>query len=247
MPIPDPVSTFEQMTERTIPGLKTRDVEPVAEFYTALGFEITFQQTSPYRFLSVRRGGIELNFHGDRHFDPATSAHGCVVHTDRVDHLYAVFTEALAAHFGRVPLEGTPRVGSLQDMSYGVRQFLLIDPGGNTLQICQAISADQSHRPVPRETFARAVHMGALFADSKQDLEAAVKVLDRALGRTDEEPTAVQLVRLLVLRADVAIRQGDRGFAATLLNRVRGLELSADQREELADELRRAGELAVDG
>lgn len=51
--------------------------------------------------------------------------------------------------------------------------------------------------------------MGALFADSEQDLELAVRVLDRALQRTDEEPTAVQLVELLVLRADVAVRQSD--------------------------------------
>lgn len=71
-----------------------------------------------------------------------------------------------------------------------------------------------------------------------------MKVLDRALQRTDEQLTVVQLVKLLVLRADVAIRQGDPGLADELLTRVRTTEPSAPEREELVDELRRARELA---
>jgi hypothetical protein len=221
-----------------------RSIGPVAEFYTALGFEITFEQTTPYQYLGVRRGGIELNFYADKNFDPATSAHGCLVETDDVEYLYSAFTEGLKASFGKVPVRGVPRVGALKNMSYGVRQFLLTDPGGNTIQIAQEVSEDQHHRPAPKETFARAIHMGALFADSKQDLELAVKVLDRALHRTGSRPTAVQLVKLLVLRADVAVRLGQPDLADELLARVRATELSAPEREELVDELRRARELA---
>ena len=83
------------MTEKTIPRLMARSIEPVADFYTALGFEITFRQSAPYQFLSVERGGIGLDFYGDKKFDPASSAHGCLVNTDDVDSLYAVFTEGL--------------------------------------------------------------------------------------------------------------------------------------------------------
>ncbi|MGN2637763.1 bleomycin resistance protein [Nocardia takedensis] len=228
------------MTEKTIPLLRARSIDPVADFYTALGFEITYRQDKPYRFLSVRRGGVELNFHGDRTFEPAASTHGCLVDTDHVDHLYAVFTEALTEVFGAVPTGGIPRVGALKDTTYGVRQFLLIDPGGNTLQIAQRISDDQEHRPAPRSTFERAVHLGALYADSKQDLDAAVRILDRALGRTDERPTPVQLVKLLVLRADVGIRRGEVDLARNLLARVRAARVDGP---ELVDDLRRAAEL----
>ncbi|MFI6866563.1 bleomycin resistance protein [Nocardia sp. NPDC050406] len=228
------------MTEKTIPRLMTASIEAVAEFYTAVGFETTFRQTAPYQFLTVRRGGIELNFYGDKKFDPQTSTHGCLVDTDDVDYLYAVFTEGLRERFGSVPTQGVPRVGALKDMSYGVRQFLVVDPGGNTLQIAQAISADQRHRPLPKATFDRAIHMGSLFADAKQDMAMAAKVLDRALNRTDEEPTASQLVKLLVLRADVAVRQGDSMLARELLARVGTVEASGP---ELVDDLRRAAEL----
>lgn len=232
--------TVGGMTEKAIPLLMARSIEPVADFYAALGFEITFRQTAPYQFLSVQRGGVELNFYGDKEFDPESSAHGCLINTDDVDYLYAVFTGGLREAFGAVPTHGVPRVGALKDMSYGVRQFLMTDPGGNTIQVAQPISEDQRHRPLPKGTFDRAIHMGSLFADSKQDLELAVKVLDRALHRTDEEPTAVQLVKLLVLRADVAVRRGESGLAKELLARARAAGVSGP---ELADDLRRAAEL----
>lgn len=228
------------MTERTIPGLMAKSIDAVAEFYTAMGFEITFRQTAPYQFLTVKRGGIELNFYGDKKFDPTTSTHGCLVYTDDVDYLYAVFTEGLREAFGAVPSQGLPRVGALKNESYGMRQFLVTDPGGNTLQIAQPISEDQTHRPLPKATFDRAIHMGSLFADSKQDLELAVKVLDRALQRTDEKPTAVQLVKLLVMRADVAVRQNAPDLARELLARAR---TTGTEGPELADEFRRIAEL----
>ncbi|MFD8500201.1 VOC family protein [Amycolatopsis sp. NPDC059657] len=228
------------MTEKTIPRLMAQSIEPVADFYTALGFEITFRQTAPYQFLSVKRGGVELNFYGDTKFDPRSSTHGCLVDTDDVDYLYAVFTEGLRETFGSVPARGLPRIGALRNRTYGVREFLVTDPGGNTLQIAQPTSENQRHQPLPKTTFDRAIHMGSLFADSKQDLELAVKVLDRALSRTDEDPTEVQLVKLLVLRADVAVRQGERALARELLARARAARVSGP---ELADDLRRITEL----
>lgn len=228
------------MAEKTIPKLMAPSIRPVADFYAALGFEKTFQQTAPYEFLTVKRGGIELNFYGDKTFDPATSAHGCVVVTDEVDELYAFFASRLRNAYGSVPVAGVPRIGALADMSYGVRQFLMIDPGGNTIQIFQPISEDLNHRPLPRGTFERAIHTGSLYADSKQDLALARKVLDRALHQADEAPTAIQLVKLLVLRADVAVRQGEHALARELLDRAKGAGASEP---ELADVLRRASEL----
>ena len=151
-----------------------------------------------------------------------------------------LFTDGLQDAFGSVPVQGVRRIGALADMSYGMRQFLLIDPGGNTIQIAQPISEDQRHRPLPQETFDRAIHMGSLYADAKQDLDLAVKVLDRALHRTREKPTANQLVKLLVLRADVAVRQGEQDRARELLARARA---TATGYPDLVDVVPRAAEL----
>lgn len=130
-------------------------------------------------------------------------------------------------------------------MSYGTRQFLMSDPGGNCIRIGQRISEDQHHRPAPKETFARALHLASLFADSKEDPAGAAKILDRALGLDDERPTPVEPLRLLVLRADVAGRLDDQETAASSLAEAGAAEarLTAEERRSARDDLERLAEL----
>ncbi|MFE0028231.1 VOC family protein [Amycolatopsis sp. NPDC059021] len=234
------------MAEKTIPLLTCRTIQPVADFYTALGFAVTMLQKSPYPYLVVERGDIELQFLGMKNYDPAESLQGCYVLTDDVDSMYAAFRSGLKAFYGRIPSRGIPRIGPVKNMSYGLRQFLMTDPGGNSIRIGQSIDGSHEHRPPPKETFAKALHMATLFADSKEDLPGAAKILDRALGLTAERPAPPQLVRLLILRADVAQRQGNAALAAELLERARATELTEDERGEVRDVLRRADELSAE-
>ncbi|QCX80079.1 Bleomycin resistance protein [Streptomyces sp. YIM 121038] len=234
------------MADKTIPLLPCRSVQPVVDFYTALGFETTYLQKSPYAYAVVERGPVELQFFGMKQYDPAASYSGCYVLTDDVDALYAAFRAGLKAAYGKVPRRGLPRIGPLKDMSYGVRQFLMTDPAGNSIRVGQQLDEDQSHRPAPKETFARALHMADLFVDSKEDLEGAAKVIDRALALEDERPTPAQHLRLLVLRGDIAQRQGDDALAERLLERAAGIGLGAldeDEREAVRDALARLDEL----
>ncbi|MFI1682745.1 bleomycin resistance protein [Streptomyces sp. NPDC020607] len=231
------------MPEKMIPLLPCRAVQPVVDFYTALGFGTTFFQKSPYPYAVVERGRIELQFFAMKEYDPQQSYSGCYVVTDDVETLHAAFRAGLKAAYGRIPTRGLPRIGPLKDMSYGMRQFLMTDPGGNTIRVGQQISEDQSMRPAPRETFARALHMADLFADSKEDLPGAAKIIDRALGLTDERPTPEQELRLLVLRGDIARRLGDEGLAERLLTRAAGLPLTDAERESARDALARLAEL----
>ncbi|MFF3689895.1 bleomycin resistance protein [Streptomyces sp. NPDC002187] len=232
------------MTEKTIPLLPCRTIQPVVDFYTALGFETTFLQKSPYPYAVVERGPVQLQFFGMKQYDPAESYSGCYIVTDDVDTLHETFRAGLKAAYGKIPLRGLPRIGPLKDMSYGMRQFLMTDPGGNSVRVGQAISEDQSHRPAPRETFARALHMADLFADSKQDLPGAAKIIDHALALIpDERPTAVQHLRLLVLRGDIAQRLGDDEPARQFLGRAAALPLTDEERESAHDSLARLEEL----
>ncbi|MEW2387916.1 VOC family protein [Streptomyces venezuelae] len=231
------------MPEKMIPLLPCRTVQPVVDFYTALGFETTFFQKSPYPYAVVERGRIELQFFAMKEYDPQQSYSGCYVVTDDVETLYAAFRAGLKAAYGRIPSRGLPRIGPLKDMSYGMRQFLMTDPGGNSIRVGQQISEDQSMRPVPKGTFARALHMADLFVDSKEDLPGAAKIIDRALGLTDERPTPEQELRLLVLRADLARRLGDDGLADRLLARAAGVPLADAERESARDALARLAEL----
>ncbi|WP_328398137.1 VOC family protein [Streptomyces sp. NBC_00390] len=232
------------MTEKTIPLLPCRTIQPVVDFYTALGFETTFLQKSPYPYAAVERGPVQLQFFGMKQYDPAESYAGCYIVTDDVDTLHATFRAGLKAAYGKIPLRGLPRIGPLKDMSYGMRQFLMTDPGGNSIRVGQATSKDQSLRPVPKEPFDRALHMADLFTDSKQDLPGAAKIIDRALDLIpDARPTAVQHLRLLVLRGDIAQRLGDDEPARRFLDRAAALPLTDEERESVHDSLARLEEL----
>ncbi|AWT41079.1 MULTISPECIES: bleomycin resistance protein [Streptomyces] len=233
------------MRETTIPILPCRTIQPVLDFYTALGFAVTFQQKSPNPYAVVELRGIQLHFFAMKHYEPAESYSTCYIRTDDVDGLYEAFRTGLKAAYGRVPTRGLPRIGTLKDTSYGMRQFLVTDPGGNCLRIGQQTSQDQRHRPAPTEPFARALHHASLFADSKEDPAGAAKIIDRVLRLEDGQPTPVQLLRLLVLRADVAVRLGDEATARTALTRAAAVQLTDRERRSVSDDLRRLEELST--
>ncbi|MEZ7003708.1 bleomycin resistance protein [Streptomyces sp. AD55] len=231
------------MGEKTIPILPCRTIEPVLDFYATLGFEVTFHQRSPNPYAAVQRGGIQLQFFGMKQYEPSESFSTCYVQTDDVDGLHKAFRARLKAAHGRIPTRGLPRIGALKDTSYGVRQFLMTDPGGNCIRIGQQTSDDQRHRPAPKETFSRALHHASLLADSKEDPAGAAKIIDRTLRLDDERPMPVQLLRLLVLRADVAARLGDEETATSMLAMATAIHLTAEERESVHDDLERLEEL----
>lgn len=231
------------MGEKTIPILPCQTLQPLLDFYEALGFEVAFRQRSPNPYAVVVRGGIELQFFGLKRYDPAQSHSTCYVRTDDVDGLYTAFRAGLRKTYGRIPTRGLPRLGPLKDMSYGMRQFLMTDPGGNCVRIGQPTSEDQSHRPAPEEPVARALHLASLLADSKDDPAGAARVVDRALREDAERPSGAELLHLLVLRADVALRLGDEETATGALARAAAVELTDEERHTAHDALLRLEDL----
>jgi catechol 2,3-dioxygenase-like lactoylglutathione lyase family enzyme len=232
------------MTERTIPILPCRSIDDVLAFYEALGFAVTYRQERPNTYAVVARGAIEVQFFVLKDLEPAASYSTCYVLTSDVDGLYGAFTAGLRASLGRVPTRGIPRIGPVRDMSYGVRQFIVVDPGGNYIRIGQPIEA----RPLPTAETAgrleRALVAAVTLADSRSDDAGATKVLDAAFA--EDPPTAGAVaVRALVLRADVAHRLGDDAGARRFLRDARAIELDEAGAGEAADDLRRAEELAI--
>jgi catechol 2,3-dioxygenase-like lactoylglutathione lyase family enzyme len=237
----------EETTEITIPILPCQSMDETLEFYGALGFAVTYRQKRPNTYAVVGRGGVELHFFVLRGLDPASSYGTCYVKTADVDALYETFRAGLRQAFGRVPSRGMPRIGALKDMSYGVRQFVVVDPGGNHIRIGQPLeSAEGWAHSGPSEAsptrLSKALHAATLLGDSKGDDAAAAKVLDLALARDEPEPGRVR-VRALILRADLAVRVGDDRLAGRLLADVRKVEIGGEELEALGDDLRRARDL----
>jgi hypothetical protein len=233
------------MAERMIPILPCRSIGELADFYESLGFTAYQRQTRPNPYIALRRNGFELHFYGTKAHDPATAYNTCYVTTDDVDILYEAFRAGLKQSLGRIPLRGLPRIGPLKDMAYGVRQFLLTDPAGNCIRIGQPTGGSLDHPELPEERVAKALHLAVMLADSKEDVPAGARVLDRLLDGHPEQPVPPDsLYRALILRADYALRLGDPERAGALLAIAGTVELTGTQRIAVADDRDRAAELA---
>ncbi|MEU7665834.1 VOC family protein, partial [Streptomyces lincolnensis] len=64
------------------------------------------------------------------------------------------------------------------------------------------------------------------------------------LGLEGERPTPAQLVRLLVLRADVAGRLGDETTAVSALKKAAAVQLTDEERQSVSGDLERLKDLA---
>ena len=230
------------MTERTIPILPCRSIDDVLAFYEALGFEVTYRQERPNTYAIVRRGGIELQFFVLKALDPANSYSSCYVLVSDVDSLYRAFGEGLRTAYGRLPSRGIPRIGALKDMTYGVRQFVVVDPGGNHIRIGQPIALQPPPRAESAGRLERAFVAAVALADSKMDDEAAARVLEAAFAANTAEPPTT-MVRALILRADIAWRMGEPERALAWLSDARQIDLDAVDRAEIKDDLQRARDL----
>ncbi|MFE7424023.1 bleomycin resistance protein [Streptomyces sp. NPDC057545] len=234
------------MVEKTVPILPCPAIRELVEFYEHLGFTVTHLQTRPNPYAALAYGdGIELQFFGHKAVVPAESWSTCYIVTDRVDELYENFRAWLKAALGRVPTRGIPRIGQLKDTSYGLRQFLMTDPGGNCIRIGQPIGESFEHSPAPEEPFARALHNAWLIGVSKENPGQGARILDHAL--TKETPARpAEHYRALILRADLAVQLDDPATARARLTEAAELPLHESDREALADDIRRASDLTAE-
>jgi hypothetical protein len=135
-----------------------------------------------------------------------------------------------------------PRIGALKDMSYGVRQFLVTDPGGNIIRIGQPLAATDGAGAPPTTRLGKALEAANLLMHSRLDPETTAKVIDSTLA-DDSEAADVLVAQARILRAEAAHAMGDNELAAELLRDVATIQLEATDREAIADDLARADEL----
>jgi hypothetical protein len=81
-----------------------------------------------------------------------------------------------------------------------------------------------------------------LLADHKGDYAAAAQTLDTALAK-DTRSSPTERLQALVMRIGYAITLDDRATAKKLLDTMRGIELTPDEREQLAETLQTADDL----
>lgn len=229
----------------TIPLLPCVSLAETLDFYRALGFEVTYQQTSPNPYAVVRRTDFELHFFGLKALEPSTAFSTCLVVMPEVETLHAAFAEALRRTLGRLPVSGIPR---LTRMKPGQGRFTLVDLSGNSLIFVRRQKAgaeepyDAPPGAEPQSRLQKALAAAARLRDFKTDDVAAAKVLDVALARN--EPAApVDRARALAARAELAVALGDDERARALHAELRQLPLSREERERFRVELSAAEDL----
>lgn len=122
-----------QQYDLAIPTLPCRSVNATVEFYKRLGFEGgAHELNGDYAILC--RGTVELHFFTHRELVPAESSSGCYVRVLDVESVYLSFSSS------QLPRAGIPRMDTLEDKPWGLREFAVVDPDGNLLRIGQVIS-----------------------------------------------------------------------------------------------------------
>ncbi|WP_040796743.1 glyoxalase [Nocardia higoensis] len=231
------------MTDSPVPVLWTSNSSATLDFYRALGYTVTHEQTRPYVYLAVALDGCELHFSPPpREIAVPLETVRCLVMVDDVAARHRAFTEGMRAAYGKVLAKGCPRITRFRP---GRSRFSLVDPDGNTVLFIQ--------RDEPRDVeyggaadlagLAKVIDNARILRDFKVDDKAAARVLEVGLGRFRRIAPAVDRARALAMLTEIAVAAGDSVRAERLRSEVAALPLSDEERAAVADELRAGDEL----
>ena len=116
-----------------IPILPSKSLPSTLVFYERLGFEGEILGVDD-AYAILTRGDLELHFFLHTELAPAESHAGCYLRIADADGLYTAF---LAAD---LPKRGIPRMESIEDKPWGMREFAIVDQDGNLLRVGQELS-----------------------------------------------------------------------------------------------------------
>lgn len=231
------------MADSPVPILWSSNPRATLDFYRALGYTITHEQTKPYVYLGVQLAGCDL------HFSPPpkgtvtpTESVYCLVMVDDVAARHRAFSEAMRGVHGKVLTKGYPRITRFRP---GQSRFSLIDPDGNTLMFIQRDEPmDVEYGGAADLTgLAKVIDNARILRDFKVDDKAAGRVLEVGLGRFREIAPAVDRAKALAMLAEIAIAAGDSARAERFRAEATTLPLSGGERAAVAEELRAGAEL----
>lgn len=228
---------MEFVAATTIPMLPCTDPDETVEFYRALGFDTSDQQTKPYLYLAFALADINVHFK-----EPAPSLNpaeelsgGCVVFVDDVREYHTIFSAGLRKHYGRLPRSGLPRIARLRPRQ---SRFNVYDPSGNCLVFVRRDEADITYGGSRTLSgLARALDNVAIFRDFKDDDVLAARALDTALRRYRDTASRIDLARALADRIELAIALDDDATADSVRAELNSMQLTPAEREALAIEL----------
>ena len=221
--------------ERMYPILPCPDVDEAVAFYEALGFTRTYRQVRPNPHAVVELEDMGIHLAGIDGFVPEHSYASVIIVVPDPDALHASFTAGLRAAYGKLPVAGIPRMVRPRKRYGTVYGFSVVDVGGNWLRFSKlGDTEDEVVEEAPG--LLRIVDVAARLADARGDDADGLATLERGLARYVDAPP-IERARALLYRADLALRLDRPDLARASLDEVAGLDLDADERAGLADDV----------
>ncbi|MFE3442986.1 VOC family protein [Nocardia sp. NPDC059180] len=224
------------MGDIAVPVLPTADLPRTLEFYRALGYKVTYEQTRPYVYGAVEAHGCALHFaapQGKGSFPEDWS--GCLVMVDDIAERHRTLTTSLRAHYGKIPVKGEPRITRFRP---GQSRFSVIDPDGNW------VTYIQNDEPMELEYggsksltgLARVLDNARILRDFKNDDETATRVLEVGLRRYSSTAPATEVARAWAALTDLAVAMDHKERATNHRRALHAVELTDEERATLATE-----------
>jgi hypothetical protein len=218
---------------RMVPMLPCGDIDEMAAFWTALGLAVTYRQLRPNPYLALKRNGIDLHYYGMDHVDPEQSHSTCAIAVPDTARLYDLFVQGLRDRYGRVPLNGTPRITRPRRRANnaGLSGFSLIDPAGNWIRVTRRADDEHQPRSVNDRTewasagggpLARALENAVVLADSHGDEVHAQRTLAGAIARNADAPVGERAAAWAYL-AELRLRLDEPAGAQQAADKVTAL------------------------
>jgi catechol 2,3-dioxygenase-like lactoylglutathione lyase family enzyme len=192
--------------ERTYPVLPCADLDDALEFYSALGFTVTFEQHRPYACAVVELDDIAIHLFAMDGFEPATSYGSAIITVAEPGERHEAFKAGLRERFGKVPIKGIPRLLPPRRKAGTATGFSVVDVGGNWLRFYRHGSSEDD--PAERRSgLLRVIDVAARQGDSRGDEAQAIAVLDAGLARHPDAPP-IEVFEALLYRAELQARTG---------------------------------------
>lgn len=218
---------------QTIPILPCSSLSETSTFYRALGFQVTHEQTHPNPYMALQRDDVNLHFMGIAKLDPTKAYSCCLVVVPALDQLYEAFRAGLKSLYGKLPLQGLPRISRLRE---GAGRFTVVDVAGNSLIFVRRDAPDELETSRTHTPLGKALAVAQRLRDYKYDDRAAAKMLDVALRKhRDAEP--IDRARALAARIELALVLGDDAAASAAKLELSALQLTDAERARYQDEL----------
>ncbi|MGP4046556.1 glyoxalase [Streptomyces sp. 2A115] len=222
-----------------MPVLPCAAVEETLEFYRALGFEATYEQTKPYLYLALSWSGFEVHYgRAPQGHEPSREDGGCcLVMVDTVAPYHAAFTQGMRAAYGKVLATGRPRITRFRP---GQTRFTLVDPSGNSLIFIQRDEPAELAYGGSKKLhgLAKALDNARIFREFKNDDRAAFRTVNSALRRHGPQASAVDRALALATLVELATALEEPDKIDEWIGELETIRLTDAERRRVESELR---------